>query len=489
MTWNKPSLSVEPSEKRQTGRRVLFNTVALASASLWRVAISFVLQVLIARQLGVEGLGQYTIALAYLNVSQVVVELGLPTLLVRELAQQPTQRLSYFRWLLAIQLLNSLVVWAVLTGAGTWLSVGPATATSLWLVGASLPFYAITAAAQTLFQASERMELVMGVEIAINTLILAASIGVLWAGGDELALIAVMIGTQGASALACSWLLVRSQLLAGSQEPARTNPILLLRQTLPFLGLALAEVLLQRLDILLLSVVAGPAVTGLYSAAYNVVRVAMKLIQSFWRALYPTLSRLQHRSTEQYERLQALSLRFGLLALLLAAAVGFGAAAELLGWMLGDEYAAAGAVLRCLVWAIPLFLFEAYALTTLMIERQLRASLWISVLHIGALLGLLPPLAVLGGAVGAGIAVSLAGAAGTTAGLLLLRRPVAGIGQPGLWLAAGVAGTLAALAPFDWRLNALLAVCAYGILCWGTGVLTPNDLQALRRLLSNREHR
>jgi O-antigen/teichoic acid export membrane protein len=276
--------------------------------------------------------------------------------------------------------------------------------------------------------------------------------------------------------------------LAGSQEPARTNPILLLRQTLPFLGLALAEVLLQRLDILLLSVVAGPAVTGLYSAAYNVVRVAMKLIQSFWRALYPTLSRLQHRSTEQYERLQALSLRFGLLALLLAAAVGFGAAAELLGWMLGDEYAAAGAVLRCLVWAIPLFLFEAYALTTLMIERQLRASLWISVLHIGALLGLLPPLAVLGGAVGAGIAVSLAGAVGTTAGLLLLRRPVAGIGQPGLWLAAGVAGTLAALAPFDWRLNALLAVCAYGILCWGTGVLTPNDLQALRRLLSNREH-
>ncbi|MFM7174434.1 MAG: oligosaccharide flippase family protein, partial [Caldilinea sp.] len=250
---------------------MLFNTAALASASLWRIVISFVLQVLIARQLGVAGLGQYTIALAYLNVSQVVVELGLPTLLVRELAQQPTRRLSYFRWLLAIQLLNSLAVWAVLIGVGTWLSVGPSTAISLWLVGASLPFYAVTAAAQTLFQASERMELVMGVEIAINTLILAASIGVLWAGGDELALIAVIIGTQAASALACSWLLARSQLLAGSQEAAGPNPILLLRQTLPFLGLALAEVLLQRLDILLLSVVAGPAVTGLYSAAYNVV--------------------------------------------------------------------------------------------------------------------------------------------------------------------------------------------------------------------------
>lgn len=70
---------------RQTGRRVLVNTGALTSASLYRIGTSFVLQLLIARNLGIEGLGHYTIAMAYLNVSQVISELGLPALLVHDL--------------------------------------------------------------------------------------------------------------------------------------------------------------------------------------------------------------------------------------------------------------------------------------------------------------------------------------------------------------------------------------------------------------------
>ena len=81
---------------QQTGRRVLVNTGALTSASLYRILTSFVLQLLIARILGVEGLGHYTIAMAYLNVSQVISELGLPALLVRDLAQAPTRRRSTF---------------------------------------------------------------------------------------------------------------------------------------------------------------------------------------------------------------------------------------------------------------------------------------------------------------------------------------------------------------------------------------------------------
>src|SRR4051812_8524924 len=82
------------SPPQQTGRRVLVNTGALTSASLYRITTSFVLQLLIARILGLEGLGHYTIAMAYLNVSQVISELGLPALLVRDLAQAPWRRRS-----------------------------------------------------------------------------------------------------------------------------------------------------------------------------------------------------------------------------------------------------------------------------------------------------------------------------------------------------------------------------------------------------------
>ncbi|HAJ35017.1 MAG TPA: hypothetical protein DCL15_04930, partial [Chloroflexi bacterium] len=332
--------SPAPSDATHTGRRVLINTGALTGASLWRIAISFILQILIARWLGVEGLGHYTIAMAYLNVSQVLVELGLPTLLVRDLAQTPTHRRTYFRWSLGIQLVTSLLTWGGLILLSFVLPYSPVTGASLWLVGASLPLYAVTATVETIFQAGERMELVMGVEVTINTLILLLSLGVLGLGGDELALIAVIIVTQAISAAGCLLLLWRSRLLAAPQEAAPVALPALLRRTTPFLGLALSDVLLQRLDILLLSFIAGPAVTGLYSAAYNVVRVQMKLIQSFWRALYPTLSRLQRHATDRYVRLQALSLRMGLLAVLPTAAISFGVAPDLMRLFFGGDYTA-----------------------------------------------------------------------------------------------------------------------------------------------------
>ena len=469
-----------------TGRRVLINTGALTSASLWRIAISFVLQILIARQLGLEGLGHYTIAMAYLNVSQVIVELGLPTLLVRDLAQAPTHRRTYFRWSLGIQLVTSLLTWGGLILLSFALPFAPVTAASLWLVGASLPLYAVTATAETLFQAGERMELVMGVEVVINTLILLFSLGVLWLGGDELALIAVIIATQAISAAVCLLLLARSRLLAAPQEatPVALRP--LLRRTLPFFGLALSDVLLQRLDILLLGFIAGPAVTGIYSAAYNVVRVLMKLIQSFWRALYPTLSRLQRHAVERYARLQALSLRFGLLAVLPAAAISFGVAPDLMRLLFGGDYGASAAVYRILIWAAPLFLVEVYAITLLMIEHHLRASLWVSALHIASIVIFVPLLTPVAGANGAALAVMIGGAVGSGVSVGLLHSQgialqAAGVGK--MAAAALVAGVIALLLPAPWLVNSLLAAGVYGAISLMTGVLTPDDFRTLRRIL------
>jgi PST family polysaccharide transporter len=465
---------------------VLINTGALTSASMWRIAISFILQILIARRLGVEGLGHYTIALAYLNVSQVIAELGLPTLLVRDLAQSPTHRRTYFRWLLGIQVATSFLTWAGLILLSFALPFAPVTAASLWLVGASLPLYAVTSAAETLFQAGERMELVMGVEVAINTLILLFSLGVLWRDGDELALIAVIIVTQAISAALCLFLLRRSRLLAAPQERALVRLGPLLRRTLPFFGLALSDVLLQRLDILLLGFIAGPAVTGIYSAAYNIVRVLMKLIQSFWRALYPTLSRLQRHAAERYLRLRVLSLRFGLLAVLPAAAISFGVAPELLRLMFGGDYGASAEVYRILIWAAPLFLVEVYALTLLMIEHQLRASLWVSALHIAGIVILVPVLTPRLGADGAALAVVAAGAAGTLASLWLLHVHKLAVTVKRLWgilLATGAAGAVSTLTPVHWLASMTLASILYLLICWATAALSVNDLQTLRRLI------
>ena len=471
---------------RQTGRRVLVNTGALTGASLYRILTSFVLQLLIARILGIEGLGHYTIAMAYLNVSQVVSELGLPALLVRDLAQAPWRRRSTFRVLLLIQVVMGFLTWGGLALMSLFLPYGDVTRVSLLLVGASLPLFAISSASQTLFQAGERMELVMGVEVLTNTLILAISLAVMLQGGGEEALIAVIIVCQAVSALVCLLLVWQSRLLRGVQEAVKIHVPELLRHALPFFGLSLGDVLLQRIDILLLSVVAGPAVTGIYSAAYNLVRVLMKLVQSFWKALYPTLSRLHQQAQTQYERLARLGLRYGLLLLLPTATIGAAVAAGALALLFGGDYGESAHVFQILLWAAPLFLLENYAITLLSVERHLRASLLILGIHLLATVVALPPLTRWLGADGTAWAVVLAGALGAVYGLWQLHRLRLPLQVRGLWSMIGgalAAGAAAMFLPLTWPLQALVGMGVYIAVCWATGVLSPSDLATLRATL------
>jgi O-antigen/teichoic acid export membrane protein len=470
---------------------VLVNTGALTSASLYRIAMSFVLQLLIARRLGVEGLGHYTIAMAYLNVSQVISELGLPALMVRDLAQFPARRRSTFGALLQIQVTMGLLTFGGLALLSLLLPYGDTTRTALLLVGASLPLFAVSSVSQTLFQAGERMELVMGVEVFINTLILLLSVAVMWNGGGEEALIAVIIVTQAVSALLCLFLVMRSHLLSGRQESARIDKQGLLRQALPFFGLSLGDVLLQRIDILLLSLVAGPGVTGIYSAAYNVVRVLMKLVQSFWRALYPTLSRLHQQAQAQYERLARLGLRYSLLVLLPTASIGAAVAGGALSFIFGGEYGASARVFQILVWAAPLFLLENYAITLLMVERHLRTSLLILALHLGATVLLLPPLTRWLGADGTAWAVVGAGALGAAYGLWQLNRLRMPRQVRSFWrmlAGAALAGAVALLLPLSWLFQVLAGGGVYLAVCWVTGVLSSSDLATLRSTLLVKKH-
>jgi O-antigen/teichoic acid export membrane protein len=479
----------------RTDRRVLLNTGALAGSSLWRIGISFVLQILIANRLGAEGLGQYAAAMAYLNVCQIMSELGLPQLLVRDLARFPGRRRLYFRAALILQLGASFLVWGALVGI-SFLFFQPTTQLALIVVASSLPLYAISSACATIFQAGERMEFVMGVEVSTNTLILIASILLLWTGGTVVHLAAAIIGTQAFSALLCLFLLRRYRLLAATSAAETRYAVwtavrLLWRKARPFYSLSLANVLLHRLDLLLLSAVVGEIITGIYSAAYLVVRVFLVLSQTYWQALYPTLSRLRQQSTQQYQRLSALGLRYGLIALLLVAALSSGVAGPMLGLIFRDEsYRPAVEVFQFFVWSAPLFLLATFAVNLLLIEQRPRYSLMVALVHLVVVLLLLPLLAAALQAFGAALAVLLAMALSALTGLLLIKRARIPAGFPAKWplllLATLLVALLVRLLPLIssvalWPLHVLVSAALYLAILWRLGLISVQDLHLFQR--------
>ncbi|RIK43887.1 MAG: hypothetical protein DCC55_04310 [Chloroflexi bacterium] len=464
------------------------NTIALAGSNLWRIATSFLLQLLIARQLGLEMLGAYTIAMAYLNVCQVVGELGLPGLLVRDLSQRPEHRLAYFRIALSLQLVASLVIWGVLALLAWLLPLTPTTQMALWIVGASLPFAALTSVTQTLFQADERMELILGVEAVINTLILVASVIALWFGASLFILVGLLIATQALSALIGLLLVRQTGLLAAPQETVPLDLARLTRRASPFLGFSIADVLLQRIDILLLSVVAGETVAGIYSAAYQLVRVLLKLVQSFWRALYPTLSRLYQEVQPRYVRLATLGLHGALLLLLPCAVLLSLLAQPALQLVFGSDSLPATPVLQILVWSAPLLLIETFAATVLMVEQNPVQSLLVSSIHFVGIVLLLPGLTTTWGAVGTAWAVVLSGLLSAGAGLWLLRKvamPLK-VGRVVLLFFLAMLLTLAGV-QLAWPafVTFPLAVVLYWLVVWRTALFGVHEWRLVRSVWAN----
>jgi O-antigen/teichoic acid export membrane protein len=492
---NLPDLPLSEPVVR-TDRRVLLNTGALAGSSLWRIGLSFILQLFIANRLGAVGLGQYATALAYLNVCQVLSELGLPQLLVRDLARSPHQRRLYFRAALGLQLSAAFLTWMGLAALAFLLPFEPVTRTALLIITASLPFFAISSICTTLFQAGERMELVMVVEMIVNAIIIFSSVIILWQGGTVIHLAAVMIASQTFSAVMYWGLLSRTGLLGKEDQSEQTWPEvvrLLWHKARPFYGLSLANVLLHRLDILLLSIVAGEVVTGIYSAAYLMVRVLLILSQTYWQALYPTLSRLRQQTEQQSWRLASLGIRYGLMALLPIAAICSGVAEPLLGIIFpGERYAESVPVFQVLVWAPPLFLLATFAVNLLLVERHPQFSLRIALVHLLVILLLLPPLSAQLGALGASYAVLAAIGCSAITGLLLIRRLRIPIDFSFRWPRLGLATLLVVvvlhlLSTFSpalfWPLSVLIASALYLTILWYGSLLSVQDLLLFQRAL------
>jgi O-antigen/teichoic acid export membrane protein len=262
----------------------------------------------------------------------------------------------------------------------------------------------------------------LAVELVVNAIILAASGWMIAQGGDVADLLWLVVIAQACGMVLALALLFGLRFLAGPQAAFPFSRQALIHGVSPFFGLSLTDVLLQRLDILLLSFIGDPRLLGSYSAAYNLVRVVIKLLQSVWRGVYPTLARMQMTTPQAASQLAKRMLSGGLWLCLVGAVIGTFAASPVLRWVYGVADADATAALMWLVWQAPLFYVESYATTWLLVTGQARGALIISTVHVGLLALLLPVGALFQGAVGAAWGTVAAQAVGALAGWIQVKR-------------------------------------------------------------------
>lgn len=411
-------------EGRESFLRLFKNTTALSATQMARVGVNAFLSLLVARQLGAEGLGKYAIVIAYLNIFQVMAVMGVPRLTIREMARRPAKGVIWFQRMVVNQLIGAGASAVLLVAAANLLNHPPDTTLALGVIALSLLPFALSSAAESAFQAQERMELIPLAQIGAGTAQVVGS-GLLLLAGRGVVALAWMVVVGWVVTAAIEMAIAGRMGLWCDFHLALGEAVGLFRLSFDFFLLSLSVVLFSRLDVLILSQMAGERAVGLYNAAYLVVRVINFLSAAYSHALYPVMSRLFNQARDCFGALLRQSLLLGLAATLLTAILLAAAAGPIIGLLYdGGEYAASVPLLRIEAPFAIIFLCNALLASGLMASNRQRCSVIVSGVKLGASLIYYLGLTAWLGVTGTAIATVLAGLTGTMLNTYFVNREV-----------------------------------------------------------------
>jgi O-antigen/teichoic acid export membrane protein len=321
-------------------------TTQLLAARTVGWTLGLVNSVLVARWLGVEGLGVYAYALGIASLFALVPNLGFSTLVTRAIAQTPGDASSVFRAALRAQALMAAAVFVGVVAFGALLPEGPAPLALVALAAAQLAIGTLSWPYLAVLGGHARYDRLARAELAAGLAGTLALVAVVLAGGGVAALLAAH-ALAALAAVAIARRIARPFLPVPAAPPQPLGA--LLRDSAPFGGALLLQSVYTRLDIVLLGLLGSSAAVGLYSAAYKPVNFAVYLGGTVAGALFPLMARTVGAELPAgfHLALRALAATGPALALGLS-----GLAGPLLRWLYGDAFAPGAAALVVLAWSV-----------------------------------------------------------------------------------------------------------------------------------------
>jgi len=505
--------------RASTSRQVARGTLQLLSGQIAARLIDFALYLILARSLPVEGFGLFTFALSFVLLFNVVADLGVSTVMTREVSRAPDRARALVGHALVLKAGGGALAVVAILAAALALGTRGEAFVLVAVCGASLAARSTTLVFEGLLKATGRAGAV-GTATFAGSLVGLATAGALLAAGIGPLAAAIAWGTGGLVHLSLSaWLARRlyartpgaeagapgaGTVRAPGGAPARAlaaPPVLgrhaMLREALP---LALSWVFIAlyfRIDAVMLQFLSGERAVGLYGGIYRIFEAFTMLAVAYRSVLFPVMARAADGPREALAVLCRKSIRLHLVfTIAVAVFVSFNARA-LVTLVLGQRYADAAPGLAILVWALP-GSFMADTLLHLLIaqRRQKLGTTAVSVtaaLNIALNVVLIPKYSFVGAA--AATVASEALCFVLLLGLFRRGAPAVGVART-VWrpLAAGgaLAAAMAALTPLvpsgpaGLAVGGAAAAAVYLAALVALGALTRDDL-VLARSIFKRE--
>jgi O-antigen/teichoic acid export membrane protein len=414
------SVNSHPTSNLQRPTSGLGRNFVYATASSGSAVLLLAVLLLAARRLGVGAFGQFSFAVSLATIGESLMDWGLHQVAIRSVARDHGAAGAVFRNSIALKFVPSVVMVAVLTLIGAWVSSEPDVRVLCALLAVSAVMRSYLLTIRGVLQGLERFSWDTAIVLLDRILLLVFSAIVLFSGGRLVALGWAFVSARTV-ALAVSFGIARGHV--GSLAPTFDRQLWrdLGQRALPIGAFLILLNLYSYVDAVMLMPMRGDIETGLYSAAYRIFEGAIYGAAVLSAVLTPRLSSEFARDRTRFASLA----RGGLLASVgIAAVLGVAIAAiagPLLAWLFHDPtFTGAARALQILCAGLlvtyPIWILQAVAIAT-STERVLWRTTAIGVIvNVVANLFLIPA----AGRNGAALATVI----GETINVLLLVRGV-----------------------------------------------------------------
>ncbi|MDH4222571.1 MAG: flippase [candidate division Zixibacteria bacterium] len=332
-----------------TTRTVSKNFISLTIADFLNNALAFLAIAYLARVLKADGFGKVQFAQAIMVYFLLVVNQGLSTFGVREIAREIINVKTYTNHILTIRLFLSLISYIILVLFVLCINQSPEIKKLLLIYGFSLFTFSLTL--DWVFQGIEKMEYVALGRI-INQVIYVSGLFLLVKNWDQLLrvpAIRVVAAMMGAIILGY-FFIKRGGVIKLSCDLQIWRQIL--KQSIP-MGVSLIVIqLYYSLDTVILGFMKGVTVVGWYNAAYKIVLLFTGFASLFGIVVFPVLSRCYKESLDQ---LQKFVYQFSRLTIFFGAPIAVGGmilSDQIIRFVYGSAYQLSILPLQILIWSV-----------------------------------------------------------------------------------------------------------------------------------------
>ena len=471
-------------------KRVLEGTSYLMLAEAAKPLMSFLLILVISRQLGREGMGAYSIILSVTAMFELIATAGLPQLIVRGIAADPESLCYYASGGVGVALLASSVVLPVMLLAVRALNYPADIAAGIRLLTCTIVLTTAQQYAIAICEGLQNMRL-RAIVSTLDTLgRLVVGVCMILRGNGVLGVIQGMVIVRLCATVIAIALMAKYATISFDRRMMLRHSYKLLLAGLPFLLIVVTNTAFWSTNTIMLSKLSTVENVGVYNAAYRVMDILKNILASYLIALLPMMSASFARSPAELKQDCDVSLKYLTLTTVPIATGISMLAPRIILLIYGAKFAAATPVLQILIWTVCAFCLALVFARVLIASHHQLFDLYCNCAALVFNVAVGWPLIHRYGSLGAGIATLLSlvffGAIQYTVVVRRLFRPV--VFEP---VAKAVLASLAmALVIYlipSWPMGLTIPVGAAVYLCAliGLGTFSKHEVTAFSQLAAD----